>query len=88
MVFEGSMVSRCVEGGPVYMPDWMKYPDNRKYQDIKGDGLSGGGQGASGMSALGGTIRLGELVKDVISCSFPIYIPLDFFKSKGILSIV
>lgn len=64
MVFEGSMVSRCIEGGPVYMPDWMKYPDNRKYQDIMGDGLSGGGQGASGMSALGGTIRLGELVND------------------------
>lgn len=61
-VFEGTQVSRCVEAGPLYLPDWMKYPNNRKHQSIKGDGLAGGGQGASGMSALGGTIRLGELV--------------------------
>lgn len=62
MVFEGSLITRCAEGGPVYLPGWMKYPNNRKYQDIKGNGLNGGGQGASGMSALGGTIRKGELV--------------------------
>lgn len=60
-VFEGSMISRCVVAGPVYVPDWMKWPGNRKYQNIRGDGISGGGQGASGMSALGGTIRKGEL---------------------------
>ncbi len=60
-VFEGCMVSRCVAAGPVHMPDWMKWPNNRSYQSILGDGLSGGGQGASGMSALGGTIRTGEL---------------------------
>jgi len=42
----------------------MKWPANRKYQSLKGDGMQGGGQGASGMSALGGTIRLGELVGD------------------------
>jgi len=61
-VFEGSQVSRCIEGGPVYMPIWMQYPENRKHQTITGNGLEGGGQGASGMSALGGTIRLGELI--------------------------
>lgn len=61
-VFEGSVVARCGAGGPVYFPDWMKYPKNRHYQSLRGDGLSGGGQGASGMSALGGTIRRGELV--------------------------
>ncbi len=61
-VFEGVMVSRCEIGGPVYMPWWMIYPDNRKHQNIRGSGLHGGGQGASGMSALGGTIRLGELI--------------------------
>ena len=64
MVFEGSVVSRCVAGGPVYMPDWMRWPNNRKQQSIKGNGLNGGGQGASGMSALGGTIRLGELIHE------------------------
>jgi hypothetical protein len=64
MVFEGSKVSRCEAAGPVYFPDWMIYPNNRKQQNIKGEGLSGGGQGASGMSALGGTIRLGEFTSD------------------------
>lgn len=61
MVFEGSQISRCIESGSVYLPTWMQYKNNRKYQSTKGDGLNGGGQGASGMSALGGTIRLGEL---------------------------
>jgi len=64
MVFEGNQVSRCVEAGPVYMPIWMQYPNNRKYQSIRGNGLIGGGQGASGMSALGGTIRKGEFISD------------------------
>jgi hypothetical protein len=64
IVFEGSQLSRCIESGPVYLPTWMKYENNRKYQTIKGDGLNGGGQGASGMSALGGTIRLGELINE------------------------
>ena len=63
-VFEGSQISRCIEAGPVYMPIWMQYPNNRKYQSIKSNGLNGGGQGASGMSALGGTIRKGEFVSD------------------------
>jgi hypothetical protein len=60
-VFEGSKISRCAVAGPVYLPEWMKYPANQKKQSIRGTGLGGGGQGASGMSALGGTIRLGEL---------------------------
>ncbi len=63
-VFQSSTVSRCKVGGPVYMPEWMKWENNRKFVSIKSDGLHGGGQGASGMSALGGTIRLGELVDD------------------------
>ena len=63
-VFVGNQVSRCVEAGPVYMPIWMQYPNNRRFQSIKGDGLKGGGQGASRMSALGGTIRKGEFVSD------------------------
>jgi len=63
-VFEGSVISRCVAGGPFYLPEFMKWPQNRSYQSIRGDGLQGGGQGASGMSALGGTIRLGELIDD------------------------
>ncbi|GAB5519421.1 MAG: hypothetical protein RhofKO_16720 [Rhodothermales bacterium] len=61
-VFEGSLVSRCVAGGPVHLPDWMKWPANRWRQDLRSDGFDGGGQGASRMSALGGTLRLGELV--------------------------
>lgn len=61
-VFEGSMITRCMAGGPIYLPDWVKYPANQYKQSIRGDGLGGGGQGASGLSALGGTIRLGELV--------------------------
>jgi hypothetical protein len=64
IIFEGLQVTRCIEGGPVYMPIWMQYPNNRKYQSIKGNGIEGGGQGASGMSSLGGTIRLGELTGD------------------------
>ncbi|MEM6928332.1 MAG: hypothetical protein AAF602_15470 [Myxococcota bacterium] len=57
-------VSRCVAGGPVYAPDFTRFPDNRNDESIFGNGLQGGGQGASLMSALGGTIRLGELVGD------------------------
>jgi hypothetical protein len=64
IVFEGSQISRCSESGSVHLPLWMQYENNRKYQSIKGDGLGGGGQGASGMSALGGTIRLGELINE------------------------
>jgi len=60
-VLEGNKISRCTSRGPVYLPEWMKYPENRRVSDIRGDGISGGGQGASGMSAFGGTIRLGEL---------------------------
>ncbi len=64
LVFEGSQLSRCTVGGPVHLPIWMQYPNNRKYQSIKENGLKGGGQGASSMSALGGTIRLGELTNE------------------------
>ncbi len=60
-VLQGCKVCRDRPGGPVYMPEWMKYPANRKTVSLRSDGLEGGGQGASGMSSLGGTIRLGEL---------------------------
>lgn len=62
LVFEGNIVSRCTESGPVHMPGWADLGD---VQDIKGDGVSGTGQGASNMSALGGTIRLGELTDTI-----------------------
>jgi len=61
-LLQGCKVCRVQRGGPVHMPDWMRFPANRKTVSLRGDGLEGGGQGASGMSALGGTIRLGELV--------------------------
>ncbi|GAB5410798.1 MAG: hypothetical protein BalsKO_31630 [Balneolaceae bacterium] len=63
-VFEGSVIARCESGGPIHLPEWMKYENNRKISSLKSNGLEGGGQGASGMSALGGTIRLGELIND------------------------
>lgn len=61
-LFQGSLLSRCTEGGAIHMGDWYKYPNNRSYTSLYGDGLTGAtGQGASGMSSLGGTLRLGEL---------------------------
>lgn len=59
-VDQGAYISRCVAKGPVYLPESNKYIGNRKYIDLRGDGLEGGGQGASHMSTIGGTIRLGE----------------------------
>lgn len=56
------MVSRCVAGGPVYAPWFYRFQDNQpQVVSIRGDGMAGGGQGASGMSSMGGNIRLGEL---------------------------
>ena len=44
------------------MSSFMKFPNNQKFADLRGDGVTNSaGQGASGMSGLGGTIRLGEL---------------------------
>ncbi len=63
-VFQGSRICRPVPGGPVYLPDFMKYADNREHVSVTGDGMSERGQGATGMSTLGGTLRLGELVGD------------------------
>ncbi len=60
LVMQGGRLSRCEAGGPAYMPEWKKYPSNRLQVSIRGNGLEGGGQGASHMSSLGGTIRLGE----------------------------
>ncbi|WP_343913314.1 carbohydrate-binding domain-containing protein [Aquimarina litoralis] len=60
---EGSKIARCKKNGKVYFSTFMKYPNNRKRINIKkNDGVKGvRGQGATKMSALGGTIRLGEL---------------------------
>jgi hypothetical protein len=63
-LLQGCALCRPQAGGPIYLPEWMKYPDNRKTSRLRGNGLDGGGQGASGMSALGGTIRRGELTGD------------------------
>ncbi len=61
-LLQATTLARCVTGGPVYMPDWMQWPNNQGRESVRGDGISGGGHGASGMSALGGTLRKGELV--------------------------
>lgn len=63
-IFEGSVIARCELAGPIHLPEWMKFEENRKISSLSSDGMQGGGQGASGMSALGGTIRMGELVND------------------------
>jgi hypothetical protein len=47
-------LARCAAGGPA--TSYVRYPD----QDIYGPGVEGS-HGGSGMSALGGSIRLGEL---------------------------
>jgi hypothetical protein len=47
------------------MYSFVRFPHNRTYEDLRGDGVTdSGGQGASGMSGMGGTIRLGELTGD------------------------
>ncbi len=63
-VLQGCKVCRVKRGGPIHMPAWMRFPGNRKPVSLRSDGMGGGGQGASGMSSLGGTLRLGELVGD------------------------
>lgn len=60
-LLQGTTLARCAPGGPMYVPSWMQWPNNQGRESVRGDGVSGGGQGASGMSALGGTLRLGEL---------------------------
>jgi hypothetical protein len=47
-------LARCAAGGPA--TSYVRYPD----QDIYGPGIEGS-HGGSGMSALGGSIRIGEL---------------------------
>ena len=63
---QGQVIARCVVGGPVYMPDWMRFTGNRKESSLRGDGRDIGtaGHGASGLSTLGGTVRLGELIDE------------------------
>lgn len=62
-VLQGCKVCRPEAGGPIYMSEWMKYAGNRKPASVYGDGVTDNrGQGATSMSAFGGTIRLGELI--------------------------
>lgn len=63
-VLEGARICRPEPGGPIYLPAYMNRPANRQPVSLTGDGLSRIGQGASKMSTLGGTLRLGELVGD------------------------
>ncbi|MEM8529972.1 MAG: DUF4832 domain-containing protein [Chloroflexota bacterium] len=72
-VFEAQVLARCESDGPIYIPSWIMLGDNPQtaLRDIYGDGIDGQseryggfGHGASGMSALGGTIRTGELTND------------------------
>ena len=64
-VFQGSLMSRCEVDGPIYLPDWYQWSANRLPVSIKGNGTDNSiGQGASQMSTLGGTIRLGELTNN------------------------
>jgi hypothetical protein len=51
-------MARCVPGGPVYGYRWPK-----QNVDLYGDGIAGSHLG-SGLSAIGGTIRQGELIGD------------------------
>lgn len=51
-----TVTTRCQAGGPLYA-SWFGQ------QDIYGDGIDGG-HGGSGMSSIGGSLRLGELVND------------------------
>ena len=61
--WNGPTIARCTVGGPLYMQVFQKWPNNRFGDNLYGDGYTKStGQGASGMSGLGGTLRLGELV--------------------------
>jgi hypothetical protein len=53
-VVQTQPLARCAAGGPA--TSYVRYPD----QDIYGPGIQGA-HGGSGMSALGGSIRVGEL---------------------------
>ncbi|MFC5137841.1 ricin-type beta-trefoil lectin domain protein [Actinomycetospora rhizophila] len=53
-VVQTQPLARCAAGGPA--TSYVRYPD----QDIYGPGIQGS-HGGSGMSALGGSIRIGEL---------------------------
>lgn len=74
----GNVLARCAAGGPVYHRTWYKTAS------VSGDGITNqNGQGASGMSAMGGTIRnkdidLGEIRHAI---KFTLYAKQYFYHS-------
>ncbi|MEM1227943.1 MAG: hypothetical protein AAGJ40_19820 [Planctomycetota bacterium] len=56
-----TIFGRCRKGGPLLLPSWAFNRSTR----VDGDGLiDASGHGASGMSGLGGLLRIGELSSD------------------------
>jgi hypothetical protein len=58
-LIQGTALARCEEGGSVFGYIARGYPNY--LENIYGSGITGG-QGGSGLSSIGGTIRLGELL--------------------------
>lgn len=58
-LIQGTALARCQEGGSVFGYIARGYPSN--LENIYSSGITGG-QGGSGLSSIGGTIRLGELL--------------------------
>lgn len=55
-------ILRCEPGGPVFAAEHTRFFENQGRISIRGNGIDGvRGHGPSQMSAVGGTIRLGEL---------------------------
>jgi hypothetical protein len=65
-------MSRCAAGGPVTFTAGDIFPD----VDLYGDGIMGS-HGGSGLSALGGTIRVGELVPGAPAIRHALKLELD-----------
>jgi hypothetical protein len=65
-------IARCVAGGRITFTAGARYPD----VDLYGDGTEGA-HGGSGLSSIGGTIRLGELVQNAPPVRHALKINLD-----------
>lgn len=73
-------LSRCQAGGPVY--GLVEYQQDNINT---GDGLKAGAHGGSGMSSIGGTVRLGELVpgKTIIPHALELNVNADVWVSPS-----